>query len=206
MSLPPEYFARLWADDDDPWRIAERWYERRKRDLVMACLPRERFGSALEVGCAAGHLTERLAARCDEVLAVDVDARAVGLTRERVARGARAGEVTGKVTVQRRQVPEQWPEQAFDLVVVSEVGYYLGALDLGVMVEHAVAGLHHDGVLVACHWRHDTPEYPGDADLVHARLAAAGLARCVRHEEPDLLLDVWTAGESSVARHEGWLT
>ena len=62
-----------------------------------------------------------------------------------------------------------------------------------------------DGVLLACHWRHEAPGYPGDAAGVHAAIAAAGLAQVVHHEEPDLLLAVWTRGEPSVARAEGWL-
>jgi hypothetical protein len=39
VSLPAEYFAERWGDSDDPWQIAVRWYERRKRDVLMACLP-----------------------------------------------------------------------------------------------------------------------------------------------------------------------
>ncbi|WP_336922707.1 class I SAM-dependent DNA methyltransferase [Aquipuribacter sp. SD81] len=200
MTLPPEYFARLWRDDDDPWRIADRWYERRKRDLVLAALPRERFGHALEVGCAAGHLTERLAARCDRVLACDVDATAVGLTRARVAG------VAPHVAVEQRRLPGQWPGGRFDLVVVSEVGYYLGADDLAELAGRSTDALASDGVLLACHWRHPAPDYPLDAEAVHAGLGATGLRQVAHHEEPDLLLDVWTAGEPSVARAEGWLS
>ncbi|WP_380169385.1 class I SAM-dependent DNA methyltransferase [Jannaschia sp. R86511] len=219
MTLPPEYFARAWADDDDPWRIADRWYERRKRDLLLAVLPRERFARGLELGCAAGHLTERLAGRCEQLLACDVDARAVDLTRARLARAGSSGSEEpgggepgggapgrgGSVTVEQRRLPEQWPEGRFDLVVVSEVGYYLGEDDLGRLAERAAAGLGPDGVLVACHWRHPAPGYPGTAEGVHTRLGAAGLDVLAHHEEPDLLLDVWTAGEPSVARAEGWL-
>jgi LmbE family N-acetylglucosaminyl deacetylase len=27
---PGDYFARMYADDDDPWQLADRWYEQRK--------------------------------------------------------------------------------------------------------------------------------------------------------------------------------
>ena len=213
MTLPPEYFARLWDADDDPWRIADRWYERRKRDLVLAALPRERFGRALEVGCAGGHLTERLAARCDRLLACDVDATAVDLTRARLATasdgavevGAEVA-VGGAVDVEQRRLPAEWPDGTFDLVVVSEVGYYLGADDLDLLARRAAGALGPDGVLLACHWRHPAPDYPLDARAVHDGLGAQGLRVVAHHEEPDLLLDVWTAGEPSVARAEGWLT
>lgn len=201
MSLPPDYFAAAWAEDDDPWRIADRWYERRKRDLVLAALPRERFGRALEVGCAAGHLTRRLAARCDRLLAVDVDERAVGLARGRLQDGPDAD----GVSVEQRWLPSQWPDGTFDLVVVSEVGYYLGVEDLDRLAGLAADGLAPGGVLLACHWRHAAPGYPGTAAEVHDRFGRTGLAVVAHHEEPDLLLDVWTSGEPSVARAEGWL-
>ncbi|MGJ7439879.1 class I SAM-dependent DNA methyltransferase [Aquipuribacter sp. MA13-6] len=201
MTLPPEYFADRWTQDDDPWRIADRWYERRKRDLVMAALPRERFGRGLELGCAAGHLTERLAARCEQLLACDGDPRAVALAGERLSASPQAG----AVTLQQRWVPGQWPDGTFDLIVVSEVGYYLGADDLAELADRAVAGLAPGGVLLACHWRHPAPGYPGTAAGVHECLGGTGLAHLAHHEEPDLLLDVWTSGEASVARAEGWL-
>jgi len=200
MTLPPEYFAAAWAEDDDPWRIADRWYERRKRDLVMAALPRERFGRALEVGCAAGHLTQRLATRCERLLAVDGDDRAVGLARERLRGGP-----GDRVTVEQRWLPSQWPDGALDLVVVSEVGYYLGEADLDRLADLAAGSLAPGGVVLACHWRHPAPGYPGTAAGVHDRLGRTGLAVVAHHEEPDLLLDVWTSGEPSVARAEGWL-
>lgn len=201
MTLPPEYFAERWTDDDDPWRIADRWYERRKRDLVMAALPRERFDRGLELGCAAGHLTERLAGRCGQLLACDGDPRAVALATDRLG----ASPAAGTVTLQQRWVPAQWPEGTFDLVVVSEVGYYLGDDDLSGLTARAVTSLAPGGVLLACHWRHPAPGYPGTAAGVHDRFAHAGLAQVAHHEEPDLLLDVWTSGEPSVARAEGWL-
>lgn len=196
VSLPPEYFADAWRGQDDPWRIADRWYERRKRDLLLAALPRERFGRVLELGCAAGHLSERLVGRCDDLLACDGAAEAVSLARLRIG---------GRAVVEQLWLPEQWPAGRFDLVVVSEMAYYLGAEDLDRLAERARAALTEGGVLVACHWRHPAPGYPGTAEQVHDRFAALGLAAVAHHEEPDLLLDVWTAGEASVARAEGWL-
>ena len=43
MSIDVRYFAELFAASDDPWAFRSRWYEKRKRDLVMAALPREGF-------------------------------------------------------------------------------------------------------------------------------------------------------------------
>jgi len=202
VTLPPEYFAERWQADEDPWRIADRWYERRKRDLVMAALPRERFATALEVGCAAGHLSERLADRVDDLLACDVDPTAVGLAGARLS-GRAGGE--GAVRVQQRRLPQEWPDGSFELVVVSEVGYYLGPDDLDGLARATLGCLAPGGVLIACHWRHPAEGYPLQAAQVHDRLERDGLAVVAHHQEPDLLLDVWTTGEPSVARAEGWL-
>ena len=58
-----------------------RFYERRKRDIVLACLPRPSFRRAFEPGCATGALSVALAERCDELVAWDVAAAAVDRLR-----------------------------------------------------------------------------------------------------------------------------
>ena len=83
VDLPATYFERLYAADPDPWRTAERFYERRKREVLLASLPRPRFGSAFEPGCGTGLLTAELATRCDRVLAVDASATAAANAIER---------------------------------------------------------------------------------------------------------------------------
>lgn len=198
-SLDPAFFDDFYTSDD-PWGFEDRWYERRKRAVLLASLPRDRFASAFEPGCSTGVLTVALAARCDALLATDVADRPLRLARERLA-GQR------QVRVERRRVPQEWPEGRFDLVVLSEVGYYCGRRDLEALVSLAAAALTDDGVLVAVHWRHAVPEYPLDGDDVHAALAREpGLRRLVRHEEEDFLLDVLVRPPaSSVARADGLL-
>ena len=80
----------LHRDAVDPWGVDSRWYERRKRELLLAVLPRARFASALEVGCSTGALTEALSERADTVLGVDDSA-------DRARRGAATpGRPTGR--------------------------------------------------------------------------------------------------------------
>ena len=61
-----------------------------------------------------------------------------------------------------------------------------------------------DGTLLACHWRRPFDAAPQTAACVHALLdARCGLTRLVRHEDPDVLLDVWSHDSRSVAEQEG---
>ena len=191
--LGRDYFERIYERRDDPWGYVDRWYEQRKRDATLAALPSERYDHALEIGCSIGVLTERLAERCGDLLAVDVSARAVERAQDRLGDRARVEQLDATAAL---------PAGPFDLIVLSEVGYYFGdALD-GVLAA-ARAALSPTGDLVACHWRHPVDDYPLSGDEVHARIAGLGLTRLVRHEEEDFLLEVWSGDARSVGRREG---
>ena len=117
------YFESLYAASEDPYAVQTRWYEARKRALLLAALPQARYRSAFEPGCGIGELTLALAPRCDRLLASDFSARAVATARQRTAG-------LGQVEVQRQTLPDDWPLEPgadrFDLIVLSELGYFLG--------------------------------------------------------------------------------
>lgn len=194
---PLDYFQRMYAADPDPWNFATRWYDARKHALTVAALPRRRYRSAFEPGCSTGMLTGLLAERCDRLLAVDAVAAAAGTAAERMA-GA------GHVTVRTAEVPREWPDEQFDLVVLSELGYYFDDDTLRQLIERAVASLEPGGDLVAVHWRWPVAEHARSGDDVHRALAATGaLARLSRLAEADFLLEVFTTDARSVARRAG---
>lgn len=187
------YFERLYAVADDPWGLVGRFYERRKRALALAALPRPRFRRAFEPGCATGLLTAELVARCDDVVAWDSAVSAVRQARHRLS-------AVHGVEIVQASIPHQWPNGTFDLIVLSEVAYY--CRDLAELVRPVHRSLAADGVLVAVHWRHPAPEHPHTAESVHEALGA-GLQRIVSHVEDDFLLDVWDRSGVSVAAGEG---
>ena len=188
-----EFFDELYARNADPWGLRDRFYERRKRDLLMASLPRERFVRAFEPGCGLGLLSERLAARCDELIACDVADSAVTDTRGRL-------DVFPCATVEQASIPSWWPAGVFDLIVLSEVGYYCD--DLAGLVRLVHGSLAPGGVIVGCHWGHPAVDHPHSARAVHAALDAT-FPRLVHHVEDDFLLDVWSTDPRSVARSAG---
>jgi LmbE family N-acetylglucosaminyl deacetylase/SAM-dependent methyltransferase len=195
-------FDGMYAASDDPWGFDARWYEQRKRAIMLASLPRLRFHRVLEIGCSVGTTTAALADRADAVVATDVAERAVEQARERL-RG-RAG-----VVVEQLRLPEEWPEawsaEPFDLIVLSEVGFYLGGEALGEVVDRSRAALAPGGLFVACHWRPHVLGLDRGGDEVH-RVIREGLGarRLVEHVEDDFVLEVFqTEPSASVAAATG---
>ncbi|MDT3346069.1 PIG-L family deacetylase [Microbacterium aquilitoris] len=198
-SLAEGFFEDFYRrNGDDPWGFESRWYEQRKRSIALASLPRARYASALELGCSTGVLTELLADRCDAVHAVDIADAPLEIARRRL--GDREG-----VRLDRLALPGEWPAGTFDLVVLSEVGYYWNSADLAVAIGRIRRAMDAGGHLIACHWRHPVEEYPQSGDDVHAALRAAeGFVRLVLHEEEDFVLEVYgLQGARSVAAETG---
>jgi SAM-dependent methyltransferase len=200
VTLGPGYFDAMYEAAPDPWGFEDRWYEQRKYAISLAQLPDRRYRRAFEPGCSIGVLTAMLAGRCDRLLSWDVAAGAVQAAARRTCD-------LPNVRVERRQIPHEWPEGRFDLIVFSEVLYYLGDRDLEQALDYGVHALEPGGTLLAVHWRHPVTDYPRSGDDVHRVLAARpGLARLVSHQEEDFLAEVYRRAEGrpvSVARAAG---
>jgi len=193
MTLPASFFDDMYAAADDPWSMRTRWYERRKYALTTAVLPRKRYGDGLEVGCSVGELTARLADRCDRLTGWDASAAAVQRATRRVAG-------VGAVAIEQATVPDR-PLPQVDLLVLSEVLYYLDPADLQRFLAQLPAAVRPGGTVVAVHWRHPVAGYPQTGDAVHAALRAAlPWPRVATHTEPDLLLDCWVAAPADDVR------
>ncbi|MBM7474854.1 bifunctional PIG-L family deacetylase/class I SAM-dependent methyltransferase [Curtobacterium herbarum] len=190
-----ESFDAHYDRKPEGWDFDGSWYEQRKRAVTLAALPRRRYRSALELGCATGVLTAALTERADAVLGTDISRAPLERARRR-APSARFVQAA---------LPTEWPDGRWDLVVMSEVGYYLSPADLDVTIDRVLASLDDDGVLVACHWRHPDSDAVTDGDTVDAHLAARWpRPALVRHVEPDFVLSVLPGPSvTSVARAEG---
>ena len=77
--------------------------------------------------------------------------------------------------VRLAEVPADWPEGLFDLVVVSEIGYFLSPRDLDDLAERIRESLTPDGVLLLCHWRHPVVGWVLNGGQVHAAVEKADL-------------------------------
>ena len=180
----PGYFDDLYARTADPWGLSTSAYEARKYALTVAALPHERYQRCFEPGCAIGVLTALLATRCDELVAWDGAPRALEQARARVDEPG--------VAFALGRVPASWPRGRFDLVVVSELLYFLGEADRAGVRDMVCESLLPDGHLVAVHWRHEFDEASTDGDAAHAELdATPGLTNVLHAVETDFRLDVW---------------
>lgn len=179
------HFDELHARRADPWAVQTSWYEKRKRGLLLAALPSERFDSAFEIGCSIGELTAALAKRCDRVLAVDSSAVAVHSASQRTA-GLSAARV------QRMRIPTEWPGAQFDLIVISEVAYYLASDQWARTIQRCRRSLRPGGIVVLCHWLGVSDDFAQSGEDAHTQFRReSGMTAVVEHREADFVLEVF---------------
>ncbi len=135
------YFEELYRSNNDPWGYDYHWYEARKRQICLALLTRPHYERVLEIGCSNGHLSVYLAQRAAHLLCIDVSKQAVQLASQRL-------EAFEHVTVENRKIPEDFYEQKFDLIVISEVAYYLTFDELGEFIEQLKQALNPEGEIL----------------------------------------------------------
>lgn len=195
--LPDAYFDRLYADADDPWSLGTRWYEQRKYAITTAVLPYRRYRHAFEPGCSVGVLTELLAQRCDRITSTDVSVAALDAAHRRLS----AGRVADRVRLVRGSFDEPWPNGPFDLVVLSELCYYLQPETLRQVLDREVPRLAPSATVVAAHWRHPVDEYPMTGDAANGIIGqTTGLHHLGGYRDTDVVIDVFdTASPRSVA-------
>lgn len=181
---------------DDPWGFRTRWYEARRRSLLLACLPDRRYARALEVGCAGGEVSAALATRVDTLVATDASLRALNIARQHVA--------APNVRFEQATLPHMWPEGPFDLVVFSEIGYYLKPNDVQMCGQRIAELLAPQATVVLGHWRHAFEAQRSSQAAVHALLREQVGLHCLAHyRDEDLELLVLCSDKRSVATREG---
>ena len=181
-------FESLYRGDPDPWGMETSAYEAGKYDATLAALPRERYRRGLEVGCSIGVLSMRLAARCERLTALDVSGTA--LDRARARPGAE------RIEWLRAEVPREWPRGPRDLIVLSEVLYFLEPREVHDLARLAVRDLRPGGTLVLVNWLGEcdrTLDGDGAAELFIDAARSASTARLTvarQSRQPLYRLDV----------------
>ncbi len=177
-------FEARYREDPDPWGYTSSDYERRKYEATLAACGDGPFADALELGASIGVFSELLAPRCTRLTTVDAAPTAVAAARRRLAHAPHLDVILGPI-------PEAIPERSFDLVVASEILYYLNASELSGTLARLESQMTGGARLVAVHWRPPGPERPFDADEVHGVLREEPwLESLVTGGTGDYLLDV----------------
>lgn len=146
--VPPEMrpgFFDHFFDEGDPFGFDRNPEERLKFDRTLAVCGDGPLGRVLELGCAVGSFTEVLATRASDVLALDVSQAAVDQVARRLQDqpNVRAAAMT---------IPAEFPDETFDLVVASDVLYYLSVEELKRCVTRIELCLAAGGAFVAVHY------------------------------------------------------
>lgn len=146
--VPPEMrpgFFDHFFDDGDPFGFDRNPEEQLKFDGTLDVCGEGPLGRVLELGCAVGSFTELLAPRAADVLALDVSQSAVDQVAERMREHP-------NVRAKAMAIPAEFPEETFDLVVASDVLYYLSVEELRRCLARIEDSLADGGAFVAVHY------------------------------------------------------
>ena len=136
-----ERLDQIFSHRPDPWSYVGDPVSEERLRLTLETLPEARDGRMLEVGCAEGWMTEWLADRTGELVAVDVSAVAIERAKERCRR-------FDHVTFSRMDIAEDVPDGPFDAIVCCGVLVLLPARSQARVRAKLVSALRPGGVLL----------------------------------------------------------
>jgi SAM-dependent methyltransferase len=141
-------FERKFQQNKDPWNYRHSTFERHKRSVLLEACGLSKRGRGLELGCANGEATPELARHCLRFVAADGSATALAEAKQRVRHDL-------KVRFVRAELPEEMPHGPFDLIIVSELAYYLAPHALTKLKTHLLRALGRRGrIVVLNHLKH----------------------------------------------------
>ena len=158
------HLSSLYEQSDDPWNHRTSVYEQAKFSATLAAIGDGPFANALEIGCGNGTLLALLAPRCKSLTGLECIPAAVTLAQRAVADHPH-------VTVLQACVPDQLPATHPDLVLLSEVLYFLSILD----IQRLAAWLRARHPRIVCvNWLGQTDEHLDGAGAIAALQQAIG--------------------------------
>jgi SAM-dependent methyltransferase len=183
------FFDAKYKSEADPWNFATDAYEQSRYCETLGVLAGRVFLRALEPGCSIGVLTEQLARFCGHVDAFDISATAVSKARNRCHH-------LDNVEIRHASLGDGIPGRSYDLIVLSEIGYYFSAAELSSLAQQVVCRLVPGGILLAVHWLGHSLDHQLSGDTVHAILGAVpGLQHSLSQRHLGFRLDQWTKHE-----------
>jgi len=163
-SLDAAFFNEMYRKNEDPWDFENSPYEKEKYEETLKAIPGTSYKNVFEIGCSNGILSEKLAGLSARLLAVDASDIAVKNAKKRL-------ENYPHVEVREMTIPNDFPDEKFDLILLSEVGYFLSKEDLISARDKMIDALSENGHLLLVHWTPFVEEFPLTGDEVHDTFA-----------------------------------
>lgn len=173
-AIDPDGFEAKYREDPDPWDTWTSPFEAYKRRILLAACGPGRRGRVLELACGSGATTAALAKRALRLDAVDSSHSALATASQRCVKYE-------NINFIRACLPAGMPRGPYDLIVVSELGYYMSPRKLDLLVDALGRALASNARLVMLHHHipfKDAAQPPAD---IHERVRHRLGDRCVRY-------------------------
>lgn len=168
---------------EDPWNY-HCPYESLKYERTLSLLPDAPIGRALELACAEGLFSLRLAGRVGHLTAADISPTALARAAERLERHG-----IGNVALQELDFFSSDIGAAWDLIVSSEVLYYMAApAAVGDFARRICAALNPDGLFLHAH-AYEVTDSPGRSGFDWGDAFAAATISSAFAQQPGLRLE-----------------
>lgn len=142
--IDPQGFEAMFRADPDPWNYGHSRFEAYKRRVLLRACGDRTYGRGLELACANGETTRALRPRCLRLLGVDASPSALAEAVRRTAGFSR-------IEFQRAVLPQETPRGPFDLLVVSELLYYMPEREMRVLLRQLRRATAPGGKIVVLH-------------------------------------------------------
>lgn len=187
QSLDSQYFKEVYDANEDPWNFETSEYEAAKYATTIAALPKDHYENVLEIGCSIGVLTQLLAQKSSHLLATDISQKALDLAAKRCID-------LKNVSFKLLNFQNELPDDQYDLVMISEVAYYLSPTDWKSAILSLFDRLKSNGNIVLVHWLPEVHDYPQTGDEVHQifeKLMQGKMTNVFSNRAENYRIDVW---------------
>ena len=154
------FFEAKYRNNADPWNFACNTYELSRYDAIIAAISHQRYRQAYEPGCSIGVLTELLANHCNAVYAIDFSPTAAAQAKTRCSH-------LPQVEVHCGSIVDGLPSKEFDLLVLSEIGYYFTRQEWQQLSAVLVESIPQNATVLAAHWLGFSKDHRISGDEVH---------------------------------------
>ncbi|AOW46373.1 methyltransferase type 12 [Acetobacter ascendens] len=144
----PDVFESLFQKSPDPWNFENSLYEQQKLTRILQCLPTGSVSFAVELGCAIGVSTLALAKHCKRIVGIDASEIALSRAKRRCVQQKH-------ISFIKAFLPQAYPTlevSGCDLVLISEILYFLSLEDIRNLAVNVINSLKPEGSILIVNW------------------------------------------------------